>query len=1137
MKRFYSLLSFILLSLVGITQAVAQDYEQGTLQTDMANVVGQDVVLYSPGTTHGNDHYLRGTEKFSAQIGDDNIYVFELVDGEQADGQYPVYRLKQKKTGLYYKDPELDADGEGAVTLTADANQAYKFSCLQYEEIPDGEEVTDYRTQVVTKNQNLDEPGFVLARSVFKDGPVFLSGHYAAPHFYPYVDTNVWLIYTVTTLKGQEKLMSYQSYYGQPEDIPHGVNPGQYQQTQWQAYYDAFYDANKLLEGGDPSDAEVDAACAKMKETYEAMKAARMGLTEGYYRIHDNRGTFNYLYSLSQNGNEFFGSGAYTQGEELGAEDAKYIWHVTPAEGLENQYYLENYFTNSCVTAKQSGGFFLLGDKTPIYVTMEGKAVDPSFLIYAYDDAGGQMMYNTSAGKVLKWNDANDVGNCFTFETVDKAVIDQLEEAVKQIALNTRLQNLYDKATKMKQQNDGTLGLVTGASQLSSNAPETTEGSIGALLDMDYATYFHTQWSGTAIADYHYLQADLGQAVSGIKMTYAQRAGRNATTRGNSPVGINCYVTNTPEDEGSWEALGSMELTYTEPVDYANGTVENAAGEATIDFNGNYRYFRFEVTSCTAGESTELNSNGKPFWYLSECHFVALDKLTTNYDVVPAAMRTEFENQLAASSTALENEAATEELINALQKAYDDVVANMPDPSRVLEVVNTAKETLKAAAVGEDLGYYTQAGYDAFQAVVNKVEAEAKPGMTLEGVNNAIAEVNAASEAFAKTLILPAQGEYYFIRSASEKPNWQLNYGYNSKNAPVYSENNAIAGALRFTRQINSYEQEGELTDSIDLYKNVKYLWYVEKSGDGKVVLRNVGTGMYFGYGTKVNAAAVQSVEPVELNFGYSKAGAFTIEIGEGQYANAQLGGAVVAWSDNTDDNGSWSFESASKDMYSDPDYYWTVTPGAYQILTLPVSVEAEENDGVMYTLVGQSDDNKFVLSKLSGTVEAGTPFIFKAHETVEDDYQQPNAYFTLSEGEFSSLDGLYTYGLTPKSVNGLTGTVAEVDTCYKDRAYFNAEGQIRTTGANGKVAISNNSGYFNGTHATGVSTDGAAALIDLPEGAVVNGITDVVVVPEVVDVYNLQGVLVRKNVKAAQAVKGLPTGIYVVAGQKVVVK
>ena len=45
------------------------------------------------------------------------------------------------------------------------------------------------------------------------------------------------------------------------------------------------------------------------------------------------------------------------------------------------------------------------------------------------------------------------------------------------------------------------------------------------------------------------------------------------------------------------------------------------------------------------------------------------------------------------------------------------------------------------------------------------------------------------------------------------------------------------------------------------------------------------------------------------------------------------------------------------------------------------------------------------------------------------------------------------------------------------------------------------------------------------------------VVLPEVVDVYSLQGVLVRKNVKSANAVKGLPAGIYVIGGQKVIVK
>ena len=39
------------------------------------------------------------------------------------------------------------------------------------------------------------------------------------------------------------------------------------------------------------------------------------------------------------------------------------------------------------------------------------------------------------------------------------------------------------------------------------------------------------------------------------------------------------------------------------------------------------------------------------------------------------------------------------------------------------------------------------------------------------------------------------------------------------------------------------------------------------------------------------------------------------------------------------------------------------------------------------------------------------------------------------------------------------------------------------------------------------------------------------------VDVYNLQGVLLRKNVDRGEALKDLPTGIYIVDGKKVVKK
>jgi hypothetical protein len=40
-----------------------------------------------------------------------------------------------------------------------------------------------------------------------------------------------------------------------------------------------------------------------------------------------------------------------------------------------------------------------------------------------------------------------------------------------------------------------------------------------------------------------------------------------------------------------------------------------------------------------------------------------------------------------------------------------------------------------------------------------------------------------------------------------------------------------------------------------------------------------------------------------------------------------------------------------------------------------------------------------------------------------------------------------------------------------------------------------------------------------------------------VVNVYNLQGVQLRKGVNAANATDNLPAGIYVVGGKKVVVK
>ena len=65
-----------------------------------------------------------------------------------------------------------------------------------------------------------------------------------------------------------------------------------------------------------------------------------------------------------------------------------------------------------------------------------------------------------------------------------------------------------------------------------------------------------------------------------------------------------------------------------------------------------------------------------------------------------------------------------------------------------------------------------------------------------------------------------------------------------------------------------------------------------------------------------------------------------------------------------------------------------------------------------------------------------------------------------------------------------------------------------------------------------------ANATIELGK-VVIDEITSaqVVTLPAAVSVYNVNGQLVRKNVKTANALKGLPAGIYVVGGQKFIVK
>lgn len=66
--------------------------------------------------------------------------------------------------------------------------------------------------------------------------------------------------------------------------------------------------------------------------------------------------------------------------------------------------------------------------------------------------------------------------------------------------------------------------LITDVSQLSSPFSDSAEGTnIGALIDFDPGTFWHTDWHGEVAGDYHWLQIELPEAMEGKMVLWIKR--------------------------------------------------------------------------------------------------------------------------------------------------------------------------------------------------------------------------------------------------------------------------------------------------------------------------------------------------------------------------------------------------------------------------------------------------------------------------------------------------------------------------------------------------------------------------------------------------------------------------------------
>lgn len=982
-------------------------------------------------------------------------------------------------------------------------------------------------------------------------------------------------------------------------NYPAGTTAGYFKAELVDAAHAAWQEAYDILqvEGSYTlTDEETNVLCDKIENTMTALTAAdaRFPLTAGRYFINDNRDTKLYLNATTVSNKDAWACSAYTVPEELDYSAASYLWDVEIAG--QDSIYLKHLLTGLYVQSTMADNNHYALGKEPVALKLSAPTAGNRATFWI-TPKGNERACTNPAGWVLSWTDVNDAGNHFSFTAVDvdDAKIAQWAAEAKQIKLNETLATTYANATA--QYNGGNVfnrpegatytGLFTEDGKMVSatgdeansnwwcNKKQGNEGTYEALTDNDPTSYFHSNWGGgefePSIEKNHYLVAKLDAPASGdIMIKVAKRATGNDYPTQFAVYGANDF--DKAAGTASWVFQGYADISYTDSVAYTMkdaagndsiaSSIKDGVGVAYAHLDASYAYLRFSATKTQYNAGRPDNNRG--YFCLAQMNVWpttgVVKTITPEYQealtAAPQVYATLGEeiNKAAAELAAGK---ATQAQIDALNAAIEAFKNNLPVPSRVTDAYNAAKAFLDAAntnnMIGTELAQYSQETADALQATLAKYETFDK--IDLVSINTAVNEINAAFSAFKGSVRLPEAGKFYTIKSASTKVVAEADknaQGYQGAiyNAIVYSTGNNKSNSLsdansavRFTFANHSSEvtADGEtsldammssLSDSISLKDDASYVWKAETAQDGKMVLRNLATGMYL---TGVNGKLYQSTEPTPILGEGVKPNVFRFNLGEDakgvtQYMNTKgATGTVVPWKDPADENSYWQFNELADDDYTTECFAIKgVSEGQFYACTFPVAITPDGN-AVPYTVLGVNEaKDKLILAEVEDEVPAGTPVILLA-DVLTNNGEGTVGNLTVGCEDLASAEFVFE----PKVGDGLCGVLCEpveiAETC----------GHI----ANGKIVTGAYTVPCNGAYLANaaITAEKGKASIDLAKGVgdTLTGIDDakVVVLPSVVNVYGINGQLIKKSVKAANATKNLPAGVYVIGGQKVLVK
>ena len=720
------------------------------------------------------------------------------------------------------------------------------------------------------------------------------------------------------------------------------------------------------------------------------------------------------------------------------------------------------------------------------------------------------------------------------------------------------------------------------------NNKQGGEGTYEALTSegWDGTTYFHSSWSGGAfepsISKNHYLVAELEQDATGdILVKVAKRACGDDYPTQFAVYGANKFDKEHP-NATEWKFQGLADINYTDSVavtytdvdekgkkkvEGGTKTIPDAVGVAAMHLDGSYAYIKLAATKTIFNATNPLTNRGYfaiaklNIWEAAEPVVKSYTPELQDVQNTNEAVITELQTQIEAAGKQVADSSATDAQIASLQAALDAFNNNYPDPSRVTTALAEASSVYNAASsknlIGDKLAQYPTKVAEKLANVITKYQGF--NSVKLADINAAVNEINAAVAEFKASIKLPEAGKFYTLRSAAKK--FENKAGNDSKGvtyrAIIYSEsNNATTEVTGSFTPVRFYRMDGssaikdsasfadadftKLQDTISVADDARLVWKAEASANGQITFRNLATGMYL---TGANGKIYQSVEATPINVEGIAPETFRFNAGKDengvtQYMNAKAAfNTIVTWNDTTDVNSNFFIEEVAKDKIANQSFYLAnVKEGQFYAGTFAVDIAAGDGYITPYKVIGVNGD-KLVLGAYDDVVEAGTPFIYSVDMVITTASGVPTTLgFTQVVTANDLTEGNYTY--ETKNVNGLQGVLTEAVKIPAGKAYINNSGAVAVAPEAG-ADIAANGAYFNGDAST-TSEEGDATLeLGKMVGNALTGIdaTKVIVLPAKVDVYSIDGKLLRQGVKSSNAAKNLPAGVYVIGGQKVLVK